>query len=115
MSTETWRNETWRLAEKEREQLRRKGKLSVGKATFSWRAAVMGDAKTGAVYKVVCCQGDCPGAPSTAGEPDADGYMRLLYNTAVDPVDMVDLRKTLPHVAAKLQAALPRKNGFDCS
>lgn len=75
----------------------------------------MGDAKTGAVYKFVCCQGECPGAPSTAGEADADGYMRLLYNTAVDPVDMVDLRKRLPHVAAQLQAALPRKNGFDCS
>ena len=115
VSNETWRNETWRLAEKEREQLRRKGKISVGKASYSWRAAVMGDAKTGAVYKFVCCQGECPGAPSTAGEPDADGYMRLLYNTAVDPIDMVDLKKTLPHVAAKLQAALPRKNGFDCS
>ena len=116
VSNETWRNETWRRAEAaERERLRRQGKLSLGKHPYSWRAAVMGDAKTGAVYKFVCCQGECPGAPSTAGEADADGYMRLLYNTAVDPVDMVDLRKRLPHVAAQLQAALPRKNGFDCS
>ena len=116
VSNETWRNETWRRAEAaERERLRRQGKLSLGKHPYSWRAAVMGDAKTGAVYKFVCCQGECPGAPSTAGEADADGYMRLLYNTAVDPVDMVDLRKRLPHVAASLQAALPRKNGFDCS
>ena len=116
VSNETWRNETWRRAEAaERERLRRQGKLSLGKHPYSWRAAVMGDAKTGAIYKFVCCQGECPGAPSTAGEADADGYMRLLYNTAVDPVDMVDLRKRLPHVAAQLQAALPRKNGFDCS
>lgn len=109
---ETWLNETW-------QRLRRPAKsergTSSGKGFYSWRTAIMADLSKDAVYKFVCCKGECPGAPSTVGKPDADGYTRLLYNTAVDTVDMHDLRKTLPRVAAKLQAELPRRNGFDCS
>lgn len=82
---------------------------------FSWRAAVMGDAASGAIYKYVCCKGECPDAPSIVDKPDADGYTRVLFDTASDPYDMVDLKHELPHVAAKLQEALPRRHGFDCT
>ena len=38
-----------------------------------------------------------------------------IFDTASDPYDMVDLKHELPHVAAKLQEALPRRHGFDCT
>ena len=105
-------NETWLREANHTEN--EAGRL-VGKPMYSWRAAVKGDEKTGAIYKFVCCKGTCPGAPSKVGDPDADGYTRLLYDTAADPVDMHDLRNTLPHVAAALQAELPQRHGFDCN
>ena len=75
----------------------------------------------GTPFKFVCCKGRCLGAlspvdkPVAVGKPDADGYTRLLYDTAADPFDMHDVKAKLPHVAEKLRAALPVEHGFKCS
>ena len=81
---------------------------------FSWRTASLGR-PGGHIYKLVCCKGRCPFAPSNVGPPDADGYTRLLYDTAADPYDMHDIRKEKPDVVAVLQDSLPRTHGFDCT
>ena len=83
------------------------------KVVFNFRLAVA--ELEGGPHKFVCCQGRCPGSPSTASAPDADGYTRMLFNTAADPFDMHDLKSALPHVAEKLRAALPVEHGFNCS
>uniref|UniRef100_A0A7S4M1C3 Sulfatase N-terminal domain-containing protein n=1 Tax=Prymnesium polylepis TaxID=72548 RepID=A0A7S4M1C3_9EUKA len=84
-----------------------------GVLTYNFRLAVA--EFDGTPYKFVCCKGRCPGAPSPVGKPDADGYTRLLYDTAADPFDMHDVKAKLPHVAEKLRAALPVEHGFKCS
>ena len=81
---------------------------------FSWRTATLGR-PGGHIYKLVCCKGKCPFAPSNVGPPDADGYTRLLYDTVADPYDMHDIRKEKPDVVAVLQDSLPRTHGFDCT
>ena len=81
---------------------------------FSWRTATL-ERPGGHIYKLVCCKGKCPSAPSNVGPPDADGYTRLLYDTAADPYDMHDIRKEKPDVVAQLQESLPRTHGFDCT
>ena len=81
---------------------------------FSWRTATL-ERPGGHIYKLVCCKGKCPSAPSNVGPPDADGYTRLLYDTAADPYDMNDIRKQKPDVVAQLQESLPRTHGFDCT
>ena len=70
-------------------------------------------------YKLVCCFGECPGLPSPIRDApnrgvDADGWMRLLYDTVNDPFDMFDLKLRLPDIAETLRRALPVANGFDC-
>lgn len=84
-----------------------------GVLTYNFRLAVA--EFDGTPYKFVCCKGRCPGSPSPVGKPDADGYTRLLYDTAADPFDMHDVKAKLPHVAEKLRAALPVEHGFKCS
>jgi hypothetical protein len=83
-------------------------------ADFSWRTATL-ERPGGHIYKLVCCKGKCPSAPSNVGPPDADGYTRLLYDTAADPYDMHDIREEKPDVVAQLQESLPRTHGFDCT
>ena len=90
--------------------------LRDGRATgssFNFRLAMA--QIDGVPYKYVCCQGKCPGSPSTAGKPDADGYTRLLFDTAADPFDMVDLKAKLPKVAETLRKELPVVHGFHCA
>ena len=83
--------------------------------SFNFRLAVsVVDGPPRSIYKFVCCQGRCPGAPSNVGPPDEDGYTRLLYDTLADPFDMHDLRQALPHVTEVLRRELPVVHGFDC-
>ena len=77
---------------------------------FSWRTASLGR-PGGHIYKLVCCKGKCPFAPSNVGPPDADGYTRLLYDTAADPYDMHDIRKEKPDVVAVLLQHQMRRAG----
>ena len=87
---------------------------SEGKFNFRLAVAEM-DGPPRSTFKFVCCQGKCPGAPSTVGQPGADGYTRLLYDTVADPFDMTDLKHALPHVAEALRRELPVMHGFNCS
>ncbi|KAJ1455338.1 alkaline-phosphatase-like protein [Pelagophyceae sp. CCMP2097] len=68
----------------------------------------------GSVFKLVCCAGSCPGAPSNAPGPDADGYTRLLFDTVADPWDLQDLFFDRPDVAEQLRLQLPTDHGFNC-
>lgn len=80
---------------------------------FNFRLAMM--EHKGAPYKFVCCLGKCPGAPSNTRKPDADGYTRLLFNTAADPFDMHDVSEAHPQLVEMLRAELPVMHGFNCS
>jgi len=80
--------------------------------SYSFRLVV--SEREGSVYKFVCCLGLCPGAPSSVGAPDADGYTRLLYDTIADPFDMHNLRDDKADLAEELSKQLPVAHGFDC-
>jgi hypothetical protein len=70
----------------------------------------------GVVYKYICCDGACPGAPSTAPGPSAPGApVEMLVDVSADPYDMRDLAPTLKDVAAKLRALLPPAFAALCS
>ena len=84
-----------------------------GGSGFNFRLAMT--VHKGAPYKFVCCLGTCPGAPSNTRRPDADGYTRLLFDTAADPFDMHDVREAHPQLVAMLSAELPVIHGFNCS
>ena len=77
-------------------------------SAFQFRLAV--SMVGGVPYKFVCCRGACPGAPSTVSGPGADGYTRLLFDTASDPYDMVDLKWDLPEVLNP--SIVPSQQGF---
>ena len=81
---------------------------------FDFRLAVASVDNEG-TFKYVCCVGACPGSPSTAPPPDADGYTRLLFDTVADPFDMRDVKADHPDVAERLRAALPAAHGFNCT
>ena len=79
------------------------------------RPQVVGE-MNGVVYKYICCDGACPGAPSTAPVPRAPGAaVEMLIDVTADPYDMHDLAPTLKDVAAKLRMLLPPAFAARCS
>eukprot|EP00052_Salpingoeca_macrocollata_P023954 m.212495 g.212495 ORF g.212495 m.212495 type:complete len:523 (+) comp22152_c0_seq3:622-2190(+) len=69
----------------------------------------------GISYKLICCKGSCPKAPSTAPGPGPSGYTEILIDVTHDPFDMTDLKQSLPNVTALLRPQLPPAFRDGCS
>ena len=58
----------------------------------TWRMVVQTNPGDGKSYKLICCKGECPEAPSTAPKP-TDDYTTMLICVDDDPYDMRDLSR----------------------
>ena len=57
-----------------------------------WRLVVQVNPADSKSYKLICCKGACPQAPSTAPKPNPkSGYTTMLICVDDDPFDMKDL------------------------
>lgn len=70
-----------------------------------WRAVIR--LIDGVSWKLVCCIGDCPNAPSWTAKA-VKGWNVLLYDTEADPDDMASLHREHPEIVGLMSHDLPK-------
>ena len=83
----------------------------------NWRLVVQVDPVNGKSYKLICCQGECPEAPSTAPKPNSKGFTRMLIAVDDDPYDMHDLSadESMSTILKRMLPLLPVEYTDGCS
>merc|ERR1712196_739687 len=82
-----------------------------------WRMVVKRWPEDNTSYKYICCEGACPGAPSTAHQ-NKSGWNELMFNVDVDWQEMNPLNlseSVFLQIAQNMRQSLPPRFKLGCS